>query len=206
MISTNCWSYIKRVLKKRSSLLPSFTLDHCANFFRKTLSSAFPNKQFAIPSWIPPLQAPTYSVDLQPPSYQKITAIIRRMKCSSSPSPLDQVSIICFKRCPYLRSLLTEIICIIWKTGSIPSIWKNAFTILIYKKGSSDDPSNFRPISIESVMLKIFTSCLRDNMYDFLKRNNYIEAQIQKGFTSKISGTIEHTSMMAYIINKARRK
>ena len=55
-------------------------------------------------------------------------------------------------------------------------------------------------------MLKIFTSCLRDNMYDFLMRNNYIESQIQKGFTSKISGTIEHTSMMAYIINNARTK
>ena len=41
-------------------------------------------------------------------------------------------------------------------------------------------------------------------MYEFLKQNNYIKSQIQKGFTLKISGTIEPTSMMAYIINKAR--
>ena len=43
-------------------------------------------------------------------------------------------------------------------------------------------------------------------MYDFLKQNNYIESQIQQGFTSKISGTLEHTSMMGHIINKARTK
>ena len=43
-------------------------------------------------------------------------------------------------------------------------------------------------------------------MYDFLKRNNYIEHVIQKGFTSKLSGTLEHTSQMAYMINKARVK
>ena len=55
-------------------------------------------------------------------------------------------------------------------------------------------------------MLKIFTSSLRDSMYDFLKQNNYIESEIQKGFTSKISGTLEHTSMMGHIINKARTK
>ena len=66
----------------------------------------------------------------------------------------------------------------------------------------TDHPSNFRPISLEPVMLKMFTSFLRDSMYDFLKKNIYIESQIQKGFISKISGTLEHTSMMGHIINK----
>ena len=41
-------------------------------------------------------------------------------------------------------------------------------------------------------------------MYNFLKQNSYIESHIQKGFISKISGTLEHTSMMGHIINKAR--
>ena len=86
----------------------------------KMLSYAFPNKQYFIPSWIPQFQAPTHRFNLQPPSYQKITAIVRRMKSSASPSPLDQISIICFKRCPYLSSLSTGIIRIIWNIGSIP--------------------------------------------------------------------------------------
>ena len=126
LISKNFWGYVKRVLQKRSSLIPTFTLQHCTQYFRKMLSDTLPDKQFHIPSWISQFEPPTLRFNLQPPSYQKVTAVVRRMKSSLSPSPLDLISNICFKRCPYLRSLLTEIISIIWKKGPIPSTWKNA--------------------------------------------------------------------------------
>ena len=106
----------------------------------------------------------------------------------------------------YLRSFLTEIIRVVWLSGKVPSEWKKASTILIHKKDSTDDPSNFRTITLESVPLKIFTSCLRDSLFTFLKHNGFIEHQIQKGFTSKVSGTLEHTAMMSHLINKARIK
>ena len=120
---------------------------------------------------------------------------------------MDNISIICFKRCPYLWSFLTEIIRVLWTTGHVPSEWKKACTVLVYiKKGSIDDPANFRPITLECVPLKIFTSCLRDALFSFLKQNKFIEHEIQKGFTPNISGVLEHTSLMAHIINKARIK
>ena len=43
-------------------------------------------------------------------------------------------------------------------------------------------------------------------MYSFLTLNNFIEHNIQKGFTPNMSGTLEHTAQMANIINKARIK
>ena len=43
-------------------------------------------------------------------------------------------------------------------------------------------------------------------MYSFLSANNYIAHDIQKGFTPKISGTLEHTAQMARINNTARTK
>ncbi len=144
--------------------------------------------------------------DLEPPTYQQVTNIVRRMKASGSPCPLDQISIICFKRCPFLRSYLTDLIHTVWSSGSIPSEWKKACSILIHKKGNNSLPSNFRPITLESIPLKVFTSCLRNAMYTFLTTNNYIEHRIQKGFTPNISGTLEHTAQMANIINKARSK
>ena len=55
--------------------------------------------------------------------------------------------------------------------------------------------------TLESVPLKVFTSYLRYS-YQFFE-NNYIESKIQKGFTPKISGALEHTSQMANAINKA---
>ena len=35
--------------------------------------------------------------------------------------------------------------------------------------------------------------------------NNYIETNIQKGFWSGISGTVEHTELLTHMINHARR-
>ena len=87
-----------------------------------------------------------------------------------------------------------------------PLNWKHAVTTLIQKKDSADDPSNFRPITLEPVFLKVFTSLLRNRILAFLKGNNYIEHNIQKGFLPKISGTYEHTRQLAQIIRHAKQK
>jgi hypothetical protein len=49
----------------------------------------------------------------------------------------------------------------------IPLSWKQSTTILIYKKGSSDDPSNFRPIALMSCIYKLFTSILSSRISNF---------------------------------------
>ena len=163
-----------------------------------------PNKIFQIPSWIPALPDPITEFNLEPPTYQQITNIIRKMKTSGSPSPLDQISIICFKRCPKRRTYLSELIQAVWLSGTVPDEWKKACTILIHKKDDPNLPENFRPITLQSVPLKVFTSSLRNAMFSYLLANNFIEHNIQKGFTAHISGTFEHTAQMAYIINQAR--
>ena len=184
--------------------MPSFNVTDCFTYFSKSLAKINPTKLFNIPSWIPKLSDPEVQFNLDPPTYQQISNIIRKMKSSGSPCPLDQLSIICFKRCSYLRTYLSELIHEIWLSGTVPTEWKKACTILIHKKGNTNDPSNFRPITLESVPLKVFTSCLRNAMYSFLASNNFIEHSIQKGFTPNLSGTLEHTAQMADIINKAR--
>ena len=205
-ISRNFWGYVKKIMNKNTCLLPCFPMSECLNYFKKTLCSINPNKLFHIPSWIPKLSDPIVNFDLQPPTYRQVTNIIRRMKASGSPCPLDQLSIICFKRCPFLSTYLTEVIRSVWSSKSVPAEWKKACSILIHKKGNTSDPSNFRPITLETIPLKVFTSCLRNAMFSFLTANNFIEHQIQKGFTPNLSGTLEHTAKMTNIINHARIK
>ena len=205
-ISRNFWGYVKNILNKNTCLLPCFPMSECLNYFKKTLCSINPNKLFHIPSWIPKLSDPIVNFDLQPPTYRQVTNIIRRMKASGSPCPLDQLSIICFKRCPFLRTYLTEVIRSVWSAKSVPAEWKKACSILIHKKGNTSDPSNFRSITLETIPLKVFTSRLRNAMFSFLTANNVIEHQIQKGFTPNLPGTLEHTAQMTNIINQARIK
>ena len=116
--------------------LPSFDGAACTTFYAKTFSFINPCKSFDMLDWIPSLPAPTVKFDLSP-SYKQITKIVRKIKASGSPCPLDQISNIPFKRCAYLRSYLTEVFRIIYLTGDIPEIWKKACTVLIHKNVTS---------------------------------------------------------------------
>ena len=150
-IKKNFWGYVKANLKQSSSLSPSFDIDACRTFFQDFFCSNNSSKSFRIPDWIPSLSTPVVPYNLSPPSYQQITKIVRRMKALGSPCPLDKISIIPFKRCPYLRSYITEVIRLVWISGNIPDEWIKACTVLIHKKGDTSDPSNFRPSTLESV-------------------------------------------------------
>ena len=77
-----------------------------------------------------------------------------------SACPLDQISIIPFKRLAYLRSYLTAVIEQVWTSGKIPDAWKKAVTVLIHKKDTTDKPDNFRPITLQSIPLKVFMSAM----------------------------------------------
>ena len=124
-------------------MFPSFSMTECVVYFTKSLAAVHPGKLFHIPSWIPRLSDPQVEFDLDPPSYQQVTAVIGKMKASGSPCPLDQISVICFKRCPYLRTYLTELIRAVWLSGSIPSEWERACTILIQRKATRVFPQIF---------------------------------------------------------------
>ena len=133
-LKNNFWSYVKHYVEKPKRILSSFDNSKCYTFFKKSFSCIQPCRIFRIPSWIPKFTEPTTPFNLKPPSYVEICKVVNRMKSSGSPCPLDQISIICYKRCPYLRTYLTEIIGVVWKNKTVPSSWKKAISILIYKK------------------------------------------------------------------------
>ena len=87
-----------------------------------------------------------------------------------------------------------------------PTKWKNGVTILDYKSVSASDPGNFRSITLQPVMSKIFTVIIKNRIYDYLFQNNFIDLSTQKGFWSSISGTIEHTESLTYLLNNAKNK
>ncbi|KAG1449780.1 hypothetical protein G6F46_010860 [Rhizopus delemar] len=48
-----------------------------------------------------------------------------------------------------------------WKLSVIPSDWRTAQVVPIYKKGDVLDSGNYRPISLTSIMRKLFELCLQ---------------------------------------------
>ena len=162
-------------------------------------------KVFIIPSWIPKLKESNISFNFSPPSYQKITRIIKRMKFSGSRCPLDQISIIWLKRCPYLRSFMLDICTEVLRRNTLSVQSTKAATIFIHKKGSRSLPENFRPITSEPVRLKIFRSSLQNRVSTYLINNMYIESHYQNGFMPVMSRTFGHIAEMSHIINHSRK-
>ena len=65
-----------------------------------------------------------------------------------------------------------------------PSKLKVRKVVAHHKKGTSDNPSNYRPISLLSVFSKIIGKLMHKRLYDFLLINNVIDP-LQFGFRKK---------------------
>jgi len=77
-IRKNFWGFAKNVLERGSSVLPSFTRDHCTKFFIKIFSTVRPFQTFSIPSWIPKFSEPSTPFDLSSPPYQSYSGEVIR--------------------------------------------------------------------------------------------------------------------------------
>ena len=55
--------------------------------------------------------------------------------------------------------------------GRVPSSWKNASVVLIYKKGDTADIKNYRPISLLPVIYKVFSHILLQRMLQALEQH-----------------------------------
>jgi len=73
-------------------------------------------------------------------------------------------------------------------SGSVPSDWREAVVIPIFKKGTKGDPGNYRPISLTSIVCKVMETIIKEKVVAHLSRNKLIYSS-QHGFTKKRSCT-----------------
>ena len=67
------------------------------------------------------------------------------------------------------------------KAGKIPSKWKTAEVRPIFKKGIKTEPGNYRPVSLTSIVCKIFETFVRDALCSHLINNDLLSTD-QFGF------------------------
>ena len=168
-IRENFWSYCKNISESEPSVQPSFDRSTCFSYFEDSLKCKNKTRNFELPSWIVSMEPPSVEFDLSPTQYLEVAKAVTRMKSYQYTS---------VQNCPNLRTYLHRIIDKCWLEHSIPRVWKNGFTILIYKKGETSDPSDFRPITLEPVCMKILSSIIRRRLSNFLIKNSYVESDI----------------------------
>ena len=89
--------------------------------------------------------------------------------------------------CEQFMKLIYELVQKVWNDETIPIKWKHCVISLLYKKGSNDDPKNFRPLSLIHCISKIITKLLRKRMLD---RYHEVLSDEQFGFRTG-TGTID---------------
>ena len=109
---------------------------------------------------------------------------LRELNTNKSKGP-DNISGLLLKNCAqsilYPLSILFNIS---FRTGSLPTEWKMANIVPVYKKGDKNCIENYSPISLTCIASKIFEKCIRDELLSHCKE---LIHDTQHGFLPNMS-------------------
>ena len=93
--------------------------------------------------------------------------------------------------------VISDSLCTIFNTslntGIFPSDWKTSKVTPLHKGNAFNDPCNYRPISVISVISKVFEKIVYNQINDYLTTNNLLN-QYQSGFR-------QHHSTLTTLLN-----
>lgn len=81
------------------------------------------------------------------------------------------------------------------RSGKIPAVWKDARVTPLFKKGQKSSPSNYRPVSLTSIVCKCMEIIVRTSVIEHLVKNNLI-SDAQFGFRNGRSCILQLIDVM----------
>ena len=166
-----------------------------ANLLNSTFAKVFLKEDS--PTFVPSLNTNFHITpqSLNSISKQDISNAIRRMKKSVSQTPDSIPSFFIHKTASQLVKPLYLIFNYSISTGSIPELWKKAIVIPIYKKGKKSLATNYRPISLTSVICRLLERIIHSQMLSHLLLNLIISSA-QHGFVQRRSTQTQQITFM----------
>ena len=101
---------------------------------------------------------------------------------------------------PDMCNVLNKLFNVILSTGLNPDSWKTGVNVPIYKSGDPTNPSNYRGITLNSALGKLFYQILNNRVVECLEDNDLLskeQAGFRKGFR-----TTDHIFVLRKIIDK----
>jgi hypothetical protein len=178
---------------------PSFTLPNIIpkntwfQHFKRVFSNTS-SRTLSAPG-LPTTLDPILDRDINP---FEITLATKQLKAGKSAGPDLLPNEIWKLRTPHLMLYLLSLFQLILDTGKLPVMWCMARITPIHKKGPLDDPKNYRPISILSTALKLFTKILNERLKEWVASQNKI-SDFQAGFRKRRSCADHIFTLMSMI-------
>ena len=138
-------------------------------------------------------------------SKKEIMRLMENLDVNKAPGP-DGISTWILKEC---REQLAEKIHNLVKTsleqGRVPKEWKRANIVPIYKGGRREDPLNYRPVSLTSVVGKLCEKVIKEAWMEHLERNNIL-TDCQFGFRRGRSCSSNLLSFYSKVIDTVQER
>ena len=93
----------------------------------------------------------------------KVSEAITKLRPGTAPGPDGIRAKIIIELNQQISPILTRILNLSMQTGKIPSQWKLSNVAPIFKSGNTHDPSNYRGVSMEDLLLKIGEKLLKNH-------------------------------------------
>ena len=189
ILSPNCPSYSGSIESAESFFRITFSLRNCD-------ITSLQNKLNDLTT-----PAPIDDSLFSPPTNKEIR---RKLSSSANTSPgPDCVEYRHLKRVDPSCSILSLLFNHCFKRRDVPPAWKSATTVLIHKKDSTDDPSNFRPIALMSCLYKLVMGIIAKRLTSWAIDNDLMSKEQKSARPSE--GCYEHSFLLQSIIADARR-
>jgi len=112
---------------------------------------------------------------------EEVLVVLKNIKVDKSPG-LDVIyPRILREAWEEIAGALREIFVSSLASGEVPEDWRIASVVPLFKKGSKDNPANYRPVSFTSAVGKLLERILRDRIYSHLEINGRTSER-QHGF------------------------
>eukprot|EP00061_Rhincodon_typus_P005241 g24514.t1 len=112
---------------------------------------------------------------------EEVLGILKCVKVDKSPRPDAIYPRLLREARKEIAEALADIFTSSLTTGEVPEDRRLTNLVPLYKKGSRDNPGNYRPVSLTSVVRELLEKILRDKVFAHLEENGFISDR-QHGF------------------------
>ena len=192
-INKKFWTYIKSQRNERSGIADLFVngkwisdTTQKANSFNAQFSKVFSTP--GTPFRPPPAEPHGSAAHINNISINRtgILKLLLGIKENKAPGP-DGLPGKLLKMCAEeLCGVLTVLFQKSLDSGTVPSDWKVAHITPVYKKSDKSCPSNYRPISLTSIVCKLMEHVVYSSVINFLDDNDIL-SDFQHGFRQRRS-------------------
>ena len=173
-----------------------------AEIFNKSFQSVFTKESSFVESCEVAGSQALEKVEVDVAEVKKIMETEDVRKC---PGP-DGVSNWILRECSdQLADKIHSIIVMSLRDSRVPKEWKKANITPIYKGGSKEDPLNYRPVSLTSVVAKICEKVVKVRWMNFLEENKLISEK-QFGFRKGRSCMTSLISFYSRVIDEVQER